>query len=313
MQRVLSTAALLGLLIATAAAFAITERLKLVRSPVFDAVVSKRLSPTCGCARGKAHIRLRLRHGDRVTLWILDSNDQVVRTLAGGVVLPQGPARWVWDGKDDIGDLLPDGVYRPEIHLARQRRTILFPDRISLDTHAAHVESVQVSRGIVSPDGDGVGDSIKIHYRLDSQAHLLVYLGSDIVIRSRSFLASGSVDWLGRDANHQPLPAGNYVLWLGSVDRAGNVTPSYERQPVVVTVRYISLSPTTLSEHPGQRFTVAVDTDAKKWWWKFAGRKGVSSGPTLALHAPTKPGHYRIAVGERRYGARASVVVTAAR
>ena len=69
LQRVLSTAALVGLLIATAAAFAITERLKLVKSPIFGTHVSKRISPTCGCARGKAGIRVTLRHGASVVRW----------------------------------------------------------------------------------------------------------------------------------------------------------------------------------------------------------------------------------------------------
>lgn len=310
MQRVLSTAALLGLLIATAAAFAITERLKLVRSPVFDAVVSKRLSPTCGCARGKAHISLRLRHGDRVTLSILDANRQVVRTLEGGEVLKKGPHSWIWNGRSDIGELAPDGVYRPEIHLARQRRTILFPNRIVLDTHPPRIVSVQDDRGIVSPDGDGIGDSIKLRYRLDSQAHLLVYLGSDLLIRSRSYLATGAVEWLGRGANGKPLPAGNYVLSLGAVDRAGNVTPSYDRQPLIVTVRYIQLAPAHLVAAPGKRFSVGVSTDAKTYWWKLGDRHGVGSGATLSLRAPTKPGTYRLSVGERLYGARATVVVT---
>lgn len=306
----LSTAALLGLLIATAAAFAITERLKLVRSPVFDAVVSKRLSPTCGCARGKAHLSLRLRHGDRVTLSILDANRQVVRTLEGGDVLKKGPHSWVWNGQSDIGELAPDGVYRPEIHLARQRRTILFPNRIVLDTHPPRVASVQLSRAVVSPDGDGVGDSIKLKYRLDSQAHLLVYLGSDLVIRSRSYLATGAVEWLGRGADGKPLPAGTYVLWLGAVDRAGNVTPSYDRQPAIVTVRYIQLAEQHLTAAPGQKLSVGVSTDAKKYWWKLGSRHGVSSGATLTLRAPAKPGMYRLAVGERVYGARATLLVT---
>ena len=313
MQRVLSTAALIGLLIATAAAFAITERLKLVRSPVWDTFVSKRLSPTCGCARGKALIRVRLRHGDDVTLTIRSAGGATVRTLAAGEFTPRGEASYVWDGRTDEGAVAPDGVYRPEIHLARQRRTILLPNRIGLDTHAPRVVGVKLSRPVISPDGDGIGDTIRIHYRLDSAAHVLVYLDGNLVIRSRSYAASATVNWHGRDLAGQPLLAGLHVLYLGAVDLAGNVTPSYERQPVLVTIRYIALSQQRIVARPGKLFTVGVDTDAKHWWWKFAGRSGAGKDMSLSLRAPAKPGQYRLSVGERTYGARATVVVTNAR
>ena len=45
MQRVLTTATLVGLLVATAAAFAITERLKLVKSPIYGTEITSVFSP----------------------------------------------------------------------------------------------------------------------------------------------------------------------------------------------------------------------------------------------------------------------------
>ena len=70
MQRVLTTVTLLGLLVATAAAFAITEHLKLIRSPVFGTLVTKVFSPVCNCSTDTAAIRIRLRHPDRVTVTV---------------------------------------------------------------------------------------------------------------------------------------------------------------------------------------------------------------------------------------------------
>src|SRR5439155_2350635 len=84
LQRALSTVTLFGLLIATAAAFAVTERLKLVKSPITGPRISKVFSPTCGCARGKANISLRLRHSDPVTLTVPNGRRGVVSTLATG-------------------------------------------------------------------------------------------------------------------------------------------------------------------------------------------------------------------------------------
>lgn len=297
------------MLIATAAAFAITERLKLVKSPVFGTIVSKRLSPTCGCARGKARIRVRLRHGDDVTLTILDGARHAVRTLAAGEYVPRGRASWTWDGSTDGGTRAPDGVYRPEIHLARQHRTILLPNPISLDTHAPEVVAATLSRPTISPDGDHVGDSIKIRYRLDSPAHVLVYLDSRRIVRSLGHQPRGSVEWLGR-VEGMPLPPGNYALYLGGSDLAGNVTPAGSRYEVFVRVRYIRLARDEIRvRKPGVRFGVGVDTDARRYWWKLDGQHGVSKGPVLRLHAPTRPGRYRLTVGERRWTSRGILIV----
>ena len=61
----------LALLGATAAAFAVTERLKLERSPVTGTRVDRVFSPVCECARDVAVISIVLRRRETVTLDIL--------------------------------------------------------------------------------------------------------------------------------------------------------------------------------------------------------------------------------------------------
>ena len=91
MQRVLSTVVLLGLLLASAAAFAITEHLKLIKSPIYATQVTnergrplKVFSPVCHCTTDKAVISFKLRHPDSVTVTIVDSHGDVVDTVATG-------------------------------------------------------------------------------------------------------------------------------------------------------------------------------------------------------------------------------------
>ena len=83
-QRLLPPAVLIGLLVATAAAFAITERLKLEQSPVYGTQISRYLSSTCGCARGRAKILIKLRQREVVTLTIRDARRGLVDTLVTG-------------------------------------------------------------------------------------------------------------------------------------------------------------------------------------------------------------------------------------
>jgi FlgD Ig-like domain len=309
LQRVLSTAVLVGLLIATAAAFAITERLKLVKSPIYGTFVSKRISPTCGCARGKATISVKLRRGDDVTVTIRDGRGAVVDTLAAGEYVPPGRAVFAWDGRTDVGKRARDGSYRPEIHFARQHRTILLPNRIVLDTHPPKVLDAGVSRSTISPDGNDVGDTIKVSYRFNSPAHAALYLHSHRLLRTRSHQAQGKFTWLGK-VDGAPLKAGTYTLYLGGIDLAGNVTPAKARRPLVVVVRYIRLTRHVIRlKKPGVRFGVGVETDASTYRWQLHGKRGLSKGPVLYLHAPTKPGTYRLLVGEQRYTDTAKLIV----
>ncbi|TML41855.1 MAG: hypothetical protein E6G23_08515, partial [Actinobacteria bacterium] len=78
MARFLPVVLVVGLLGGSAAAFAVTERLKLERSPIFGTQVGKVVS----CVSGRrVPIRFRVRKSDSLSLAIVDSNDRVVRAL----------------------------------------------------------------------------------------------------------------------------------------------------------------------------------------------------------------------------------------
>jgi hypothetical protein len=305
-QRVLSTVTLLGLLVATAAAFAITEHLKLIRSPVYGVLVStKRISPVCSCADSKATIRIRLRHAGRVTVTIEDAARNTVATLAANRSEPRNrPFHLVWNGRTSGGTVAPDGVYRPEIHLAR--RTILLPNRITLDTKAPGVLSASVKHRVFFP---GAHHTIAIDYTVSEPAHAAVYLGGNRLIRGRRASTRGVVKWAGRGPGGDALPAGRYVLSVGAVDLVGNATPAAERKQVVVHLVYVELAPHVIRVRPGASFSLRVKTAAKQYTWKLAGRHGTAAGTTLRLHAPAKKGRYRLVVTEDGHTAAAIVSV----
>jgi CheY-like chemotaxis protein len=149
LQRVLTTVTLLGLLVATAAAFAITEHLKLIKSPVFGTEVSNRagkptklFSPVCHCPNNGARITIRLRHHDHVTVTIVDADSQKVATIASDEsVGAHAPQHFIWDGRTADGTRAPDGVYHPWVHLSHARWTGRFTNNITLDTTPPEVLS----------------------------------------------------------------------------------------------------------------------------------------------------------------------------
>jgi flagellar hook assembly protein FlgD len=310
LQRLLTTVTLVGLLIATAAAFAITERLKLTKGPLMPGTkVSKVLSPTCGCARGHANVKLRLRRPDALTIRIVDRRKHTVRQLVADVETKRGFTVFRWDGRTDANTRAPDGIYQPEVHFARQHQTVLLPNRIQLDTTAPQILSAEPNRDAFSPDGDEQADFVRIAYELSKPAHIQLYLDGTRILNTYRHPAKGSVSWDGK-AQGTTLPPGTYTLEVGARDLAGNSVPVAQRWRVHVRIRYIALASRRITGvQPGSRFEIGVSTDARRYTWQLGKRKGFATASVLRLRAPDRRGRYTLTVTERGHEERAAVIV----
>lgn len=294
MQRVLTTVTLLGLLVATAAAFVITEHLKLIKSPVFGTEVSKVLAPTCRCATRDATVRVRLRHHDRVTVTIVDAGHHPVATIASDVSVPRRiPKVFTWSGRTAAGALAPDGVYYPWVHLAAARRTFRFPNRIVLDTTTPSVLYAKREKPVLF---GGPGRSIAIRYRFSEPAHAVVYLGDRRLVVGHATRPEDKIKWAGT-VGGRPVGDGSYVLSIGARDVAGNQTPASARKRITVVVRYVEVSPQRVTVAAGALLTVTVRTAlARRYTWRLGRQHGSRSAKLLHVHAPTTPGTYRLVV-----------------
>jgi hypothetical protein len=308
LQRILSTAVIVGLLAATAAAFAITERLKLTKSPITATkVVRAYVSPR---AHTTAAVAIRFRRRDRVTVTIEDSHRHEVDTLAYRLLVPRARRSFVWNGRTDAASVAPDGTYRMEVHFANQRRTILIPNPIVLESKLPAVIDAGAVRPVFSPDRDHQSDTVTIHYTLSEDAHVLVSVDGQRIIRGRSHKSKDKVSWGGKvnvNGVLRLLPPGTYVLTVGAVDLAGNKAAVVKH--VAVTIRYIALKAKRVAARAGGRLKIGVSTDAKRYRWTLGARSGSASGATLKLRAPSSRGTYRLTVSERGHAAAATVVV----
>jgi flagellar hook capping protein FlgD len=302
-------AVVLALLVATATAFVVTERLKLERSPVQRTMVTPTFSPGCECATPDARISFRLRRPQRLSVDIVDSGGDAVRILLVPERLERGTHRFVWNGRDENGAVAADGSYRVRLRL-EQGRTITVPNPITLDTRPPVVESAGPARpDVFSPDGDGRSDRIRVEYTLSEPAHALLYVGGRLVVRSHSKERSGHLFWYGRSAGRLFAPRA-YPVFLGARDLAGNL--GVAKPAGTVRLRYVALSHRVLRARPRGRLVVSVSTDAKQVAWRLAGRGGLG-GRVLRLRAPRAPGRYRLVVSVGGHRARALVLVRGSR
>jgi FlgD Ig-like domain len=306
LSRFASALVVVFLLGGTAAAFAVTQGLKLERTPVLAPRITKTFSPVCRCDRDVARIDFKLRKGDTVTLEVVDGGGQVVRQLVEQRRF--GPVRLeaAWDGKDDAGRVVADGDYRPRVRLAKAHKTITFPNEMRVDTTPPRIERLSVSRRVISPDGDGRADGVSVSYRVSERARVRLLVNEKPRVRKRGQRQAGAVQWFGKVRGHSLRP-GTYDLALVAVDLAGNRS---RRVPAgQVRVRYLELGLDRIAAQTGTRFGVRVRTDVPTYSWLFAGRRGRSRAGYLVLKAPGQPGSYRLFVQAGSRGDMARVVV----
>lgn len=306
MARIASTALVVALLAATAAAFALTEGLKLERSPIFGTAVAKVFSPVCRCKTRTASIAFRLRKADTVEVSIVDRRGTVVDTVVAGERLGPGRVELAWDGLRGDGTPYPEGRYRPRVHLRDAHRTIVLPNPIALDTTPPRVLTADLAPEVISPDGDSRGDVARVTYRLSEPARAVLYVRGTKRVEQRFARERDSLAWYGI-VKGKPVHRGLYSLTLAARDPAGNLG---EAVPVGrLTVRYVALGRTRIAVRAGTRLAVRVSADAATIRWRLGGRAGTARPGTLVLRAPEQPGSYTLFVSAAGRAAKAAVIV----
>jgi hypothetical protein len=307
LARLPQTLIVLALLAATAAAFAVTERLKLERSPITGTRVDRLFSPVCECARDVAVISFVLRQPSQVTVDVLDAGGRAVRTLVRDRDEQRGRVSYTWDGRNEADRVVPEGRYRPRVRIEEHGRTIVLPNPIRVDTTAPGIRLLQVFPRVFSPDGDGGSDRVTATYEVDEVARPMILVDGRRRVLGRFSPRGGRLTWFGK-VNGRPVRPGTYELRLRALDRAGNRSRRTRAAPV--RVRYVELARDRIEVGAGRRFGVRVSTDAVSYRWLFAGERGSGREELLVLRAPETPGTYTVYVVVGRWADKVEVVVT---
>lgn len=159
-MRRLPLVAFLTLVVATVAAFFITQHLK-VSTPLISGVTQPDpavINPLNGraCYDPVRHQRVGrttqisfylLHASDKVDVYVVNEPGRRVATLATdqfmkAVLFPhEVPTVFTWDGHEQNGSIAPDGTYSFKVHLVHQARTVVIsnysgPLPVTVDTRA---------------------------------------------------------------------------------------------------------------------------------------------------------------------------------
>jgi Flagellar hook capping protein len=279
--RLFSTALLFVLIGATAGAFVLTEGLKLEPSPITKVSLEPKIfSPTCECDTDLTVLAFRLRKAGRVTLAIVDKDGNLVRTLVGPVERSKGRFSASWDGRNEDGAVVPDGVYRARVHL--RHKTILMPNRIRVGATPPVVKVRHIGPRVVEP-----GARLKVRYLLNEPAHVYVFLNGRRVVLGRSMRLKWKVEWPVRGR------PGKYRVTLAARDAAGNLSDATRAVTVVIPLR---VAHAARAGRRRQEVRRALATDGRAYPLGARERGAFASRRRLVLRAPSKPGRYTLVI-----------------
>ncbi|MBV9165775.1 MAG: hypothetical protein JO342_06445 [Solirubrobacterales bacterium] len=149
-SRLIGRAVYVALVVATIAAFFISQHLK-VTTPFISGVsgpyppaINPVDGPTnCPVSSGGRHVSQRftkvsfflLHHVDNVDVYVVNQSGNAVRSLARGVFMAKKQARsFIWNGRDGAGGTVAKGSYFFQVHLIHQQRTIEIQQPVTVET-----------------------------------------------------------------------------------------------------------------------------------------------------------------------------------
>jgi hypothetical protein len=261
MTRPLVRAVFALLVVATVAAFFVTQQLKSEFPLVIRfAAKPKQFSPNGDRFRDRVEVGFDLSEPATVSFWIMDSEGNEVRRIVDDRPLAGDTKhRFSWDGRDDRGDPVPDGVYRMRVVRRDQGRVVNSFKRIRVDRVPPKLRLVSAEPGVIAPREPGQAPEVTIRYEgpRNKAPEFRIFRTDDadvphVVRRFRGRGRSGV--WHGEVAagpeRTTPAPDGDYAVTVRVRDKAGNeaVAPTEIPRPgraapgTGVSVRSFTLS-----------------------------------------------------------------------
>jgi hypothetical protein len=218
------------LVVATIAAFFVTQQLKSEFPLVIRfAAKPKQFSPNGDRYRDSTEVGFDLSEPAKVTFSIRDSEGNEVRRIVDERELAgDAKHRFRWDGRDDDGVRVPDGVYRMRVVRRDEGRVIDSSKRIRVDTEPPRVRLLSARPNVIAPGAS----QVKLRYSgpVNQAPEFRVFRTDDaakphVVRRFRGDGQGGT--WHGEVATGPertgPAPDGDYAFTVSVRDKAGNL------------------------------------------------------------------------------------------
>jgi hypothetical protein len=314
------------LAVSSLAAFFVTQRLK-DSDPVVKRIATPLfVSPNGDGRKDTARVTFELPKADRVTVTIVTAGGDERRRLIDDQSLHRGTHSVDWNGRDQHGQVMRDGVYYIRVSLRRQGRAVTGPRPISLETTPPRP---RLQSALRLRDG-----SVRLRYTGPNSppAQWTVYRTDGGRVREVArFLGKRGQNvqvWDGF-VGLRRLPPGDYAFGVTVQNKAlvaGSWPPKLPPTRATalartgVTFSTLDLAPPLEPIRSGTVARVAVGGPSRRFRWKLTRlgsirplRRGEGSGHTLAFRVPgdAPTGLYTVALEAAGHRATAPVAVRA--
>jgi len=234
MNRLLVRGVFALLVVATIAAFFVTQQLKSEFPLVIRfAAKPKQFSPNGDGFRDSASVGFDLSEPATVSFAIMDGEGHEIRRLIDDDPMAgDAKHRRTWDGRDDEGRPVADGLYRMRVVQRAEGRVIDSAKRIRIDRRPPRVTLRSAEPGVIAPGEPGQAPEVELRYDgpPNTAPEFRVFrtdAGAPRVVRRFRGDGRGGV-WRGEVAAGQDrtraAPDGDYAFTVSVRDKAGNLT-----------------------------------------------------------------------------------------
>ncbi|MCW2990373.1 MAG: hypothetical protein JWM73_967 [Solirubrobacterales bacterium] len=278
------------LVAATFGAFFVAQRLKHTPTVLQEVHGRRVFSPNGDGRKDVLRVSFQIKSTDVVSVDAIDADDRLVASLMQDRPLrAHTPVTVRWDGRDESGARAPDGLYRLQVTLRDEGRTVIVRRHYRLDTTppkplVTDVGPVKGAGPELLPNRAGKVTIETAPAGRQPSVAIFRTSGGDPRLVARVPLVDRQATWNGR-VGGTPAPAGTYVAVAQWRDRAGNLGSSVPMDPERdvpqlgygqklpghggITVRYLELQPPAVPVGAGNKITVGVDARGAKYQWSL--------------------------------------------
>jgi hypothetical protein len=230
------------LVAATIGAFFLTQQLK-GDTPLVLRFATKpaHFSPNGDGYRDSSEIGFDLSEPASVSFMVVDSEGTEVRRIVSSSRLAGDTKhRFTWDGRDDAGNVVPDGTYRMRVVRRDESRVIDSVKEITIDRVPPRVKLVSASPSVIAAGLPGETPSVTLRYdgpknRAPEVRVFRTGEGAPRVVRRFRGGPNRGATWDGRVSagaeRTVPAPEGDYAFTVAVRDKAGNLTEAPQPVP----------------------------------------------------------------------------------
>jgi hypothetical protein len=235
MTRPLVRAVFAVLVVATIAAFFLTQQLK-GDFPLVIRFATKpaHFSPNGDGVRDETRIGFDLSRPASVSFMVVDAEGTEVRRIVSDRRLAgDAKHRFTWDARDDDGNVVPDGTYRMRVVRRDESRVIDSEKKIDVDRVPPRVALVSAEPSVIASGLPGETPTVRLRYEGPKNRAPVFRVfrtgeGEPRIVRRFRGRPDRTATWDGRVSagteRTEPAPEGNYAFTVAVRDRAGNIT-----------------------------------------------------------------------------------------